>query len=289
MLSLDCQTCGAHLELEPAQRTGRCLYCASPAVVERPPEPGRPNPGFAVGFVVSPERAQVAATDWARRSWFAPEAFRRALVREIRGIYVPAYLYSAAAHSQFQAQIGEHYKVRKSDGKTTTKTEWRPLAGQHAKYITDHVVTASKGLHNAELQGVEPYDWSALHRYSAKLVSGWAAEDPSMSAEECIVLARHEALVAMKTVLNRFLPGDRSTQLRYQTNFEQEHLELVLLPVWVLPVRYHPSKAAVRLVINGQTGKIYGKRPVSWIKWAFVGGAILTFCMLCVLTGLVLQ
>lgn len=277
-MQLECQSCGARVELAPDQRTGRCVYCGSPQVLDRPPSPDRPNPTFALGFTVPPERALEVARRWVRRPLFAPQAFRKAKVDDIRGVYVPTYLYSAVARSGYSASIGENYTVTEtytttdSKGRTVTrtrtktKTEWRSLSGHHAVYVSDHVVTASRGLPNEELEAIEPFDLRALRRYGPKLVSGWIAEEPSYAPAECIQLARREAMAGIGRELHGFMPGDKHRNLQYSTEFDGEDLELTLLPVWVLPVRYDEEKPVVRLLVNGQTGKIFGKAPTSWLK-----------------------
>jgi hypothetical protein len=40
----------------------------------------------------------------------------------------------------------------------------------------------------------------------------------------------------------------------------------VLLPVWVASYRYHYK--TFRFMINGQTGRVEGEKPISWIKVA---------------------
>ena len=42
----------------------------------------------------------------------------------------------------------------------------------------------------------------------------------------------------------------------------------VLVPVWVLAVRYRDDRRPLRVVINGQTGAIAGKVPLAWWKVA---------------------
>ena len=39
-----------------------------------------------------------------------------------------------------------------------------------------------------------------------------------------------------------------------------------MIPVWVLALRYRDTKDPLRVVINGQTGKIAGKVPLAWWK-----------------------
>lgn len=300
-LTLDCQHCGATLVVEAQHRTAKCLYCASPTVVERPPTPNRPDPTFALGFVVTPERALGIARKWVKKPWLAPQAFRRTTPSEIRGLYVPTYLYSAEVHSEYQAQIGENYTVTETytttDSKgntvtrtrTRTETEWRSLSGRHATYVADRVVTASRGIPNDELEAIEPFDLRAMHRYTPKIISGWAAEEPSMLLQECTELARGEALAEVGRQLEGFMPGDKHHGLSYRSWMQQEHLAMTLVPVWVLPVRYAADKPVVRLLVNGQTGRIYGKAPRSWLKVLLLVLALVLPVLACVIAMLVVN
>jgi hypothetical protein len=272
--ALQCHSCGAQLQVGEGLRTTQCPYCAAPAVVERPADPNRPEPTFVLGFVVTQEAAQATAKAWLRSTWFTPSAFQKADIHETRGIYLPAYLYTAEAYVDYTARIGENYTVTEtytdSQGKTRTrtktKTEWRSLGGRWASYIDEIVVTASRGLPNDALQGVEPFDLRALRRMTPKILSGWIAEDPSMEPAHCRQQAHQEVVASVGERLGAHMPGDKHADLQYRTRLEREDLELVLLPVWVLAVRYHPDKPIVRLVINGQTKKLHGRPPRSWQK-----------------------
>jgi hypothetical protein len=280
--TLQCQSCGAALIVEAHERTTRCAYCASPSIVLRPASLDRPEPEFVIGFVVPLERALQTARHWLKRPLLAPEAFRRAEPAEVRGLYLPVYLYSATAYSDFEAQIGEHYTVvggRK--GTTRTETEWRTLRGKHASYVHDRVITASRGVSNAELEAIEPFDLRALHRYTSAVISGWTAEEASLAQEECLALARTEAVAAVGATLGPFMPGDKHKNLVHQTQLAEEHLALALLPIWVLAVRYAADKPPVRLLLNGQTGRLHGKAPLSTVKVT-----CLVLAILVVLAGL---
>lgn len=278
MHGFECQTCGARLELADHERATTCAFCASPSVIERPATEERPRPSFALGFTVPRERALSFARSWVKRALLAPGAFRRAAVDAIRGVYLPAYLYTAAAYSYYRAEIGEayteeeKYKERDAEGKEVEKTrrvthfEWRPLSGDHAVYISDHVVTASRGLPDRELQGITPFDLRALQRYSSALISGWAAEEPSLRKEHSMDLARADARARIRARIHDLLPGDSNRLVRAETEFHDEHMELALLPIWILPVRYGEDKPPVRLLVNGQTGQVWGRAPISVVK-----------------------
>ena len=273
-----CKQCGATLQFAGV-RTQRCPFCDSPNFVERPPTAGLPDPHFVVTFVGDATVARRALDRWlGSRTMFADSALRKATVEDLRGVYVPAYLYSAVARTGYTAQIGENYTETEtytttdSQGKTqtqtrtVTRTEYRALSGEHTGYVSDVIVTASAGLGNAELQAVEPFDLKQMRRFAAPLVTGWIAEEFSRDNAECMKLARGEALDQIAGKLRHFMPGDSYSDLAYKTAVSWESLDPILVPVWVFAVRYREDKAPLRVLINGQTGAIAGKVPLATWK-----------------------
>ncbi|WP_437878591.1 hypothetical protein [Sorangium sp. So ce513] len=280
-MQLECETCGASLRVEADKRTAVCPYCASPSVVERPPAHDRPLPHFVLGFTTTKESAQGAVKAWlGKRSFFVESGVKAGTIDAIRGVYTPAYLYSAMAQTRYAAQIGENYQETETytttdeKGNTVTRTrvvtrtEHRHLEGQHATYVMDVLVVASRAVPNAELEAVEPFDLRTMRRYTPAVLSGWIAEEPTMTQDECYALARREALEKIGRDLSAFMPGDSHHGLTYETRLDRETLELLYVPLWVLAIRHHPSKPPFRVLINGQTGAIHGKPPLSWVKIA---------------------
>lgn len=273
-MNLACESCGAALEIPAELRTGTCPYCESPQVVERPPDPHRPNPAFALGFLIGKKAAHERVRQWLKgRTLFARSGVHQAKLEEVKGIYLPAYLYSALARSEYQVDIGENYTETRTTGSgknrrtvTEVKTEWRKLAGRFTGYLADIVVTASKGLQNFELEGVEPFDLRQLARYSPAIVSGWMVEEASLPSSAGLALAREEANAQIERRLRQFMPGDSHRNLQHRTRLEDESLDLALIPLWVFAARYDANRPPMRVVLNGQTGKVHGKVPLSWVK-----------------------
>lgn len=278
---VECRQCGASMRLPVTSRTAVCPYCAAPSVVERPRGSGAVDPTFALGFVFEGGHARELVQRWAwSQGFFREPGVRRAKVEDVRGVYLPAYLYSAVARSRFSANIGEDYTTTEtytttdSKGHVTTHTrtvvhtEYRGLAGEHAAYVNDVIVTASRAVGNAELEAVEPFDLRAIRRYDPSLVVGWIAEDPSLSPAECMELARREGTEKVGASLHGFMPGDSHRDLVHQTWLENESLELVMVPVWVLALRYREDRPVLRVLINGQTGLVAGAVPWSRLRIA---------------------
>jgi len=297
-LHLGCPSCGAQLVVESALRTLRCPYCAAPSVVERPPRPGIPEPVFALGFALTHVAAREHVARWLKtRNPFTRSGIRSAEPGEVRGVYVPAYLYSVRAHTRFRASIGEDYQEQETyttteNGKTVTRTrtvtrtEWRSLGGELTGYVADVLVTASTGLRNEELEALEPFDLRGLARYTPALISGWMAEEPSLTPAQCLTQARKEAEGLVGERLRRFMPGDSHRELEHESRLEWEALDVCLLPVWVLAVRYARDAPPLRVLVNGQTGEVYGQAPLSAWK---IGAAVLVVLLLLAVAWLLSQ
>ncbi len=275
-LDISCTTCGAQIVVPAGLRTAECPYCASPHVVTRPAGEGRIDPTFVLGFTQDQESAAGLVRQWLNsRGPFVHSGLKQGVVEGTQGIYLPSYLYGARAQANYSARIGEDYTVvvtyttTDAKGNTTThtrtetRTEWRSLTGEYESYVMDVVVTASKGIANSELQGIEPFDLRALQRFTPDLLAGWTAEEPSLGSEECIRLAQTEAVEGVESALQAFMPGDSSTGLKAQVELSDEVADLCLMPVWVYAVRFADDKAPIRILVNGQTGKIAGKVPYS--------------------------
>jgi len=295
-IEISCQSCGATLRLEPQLRSTLCPYCASPSIIRRPPTPGRPIPTFLVGFVVDHQRATEAVKRWVAGShWFARSDFKAAVPELTRGVYLPAFLYSAVAETSYSADIGENYTVTEtyvtvdSKGKsvtrtrTVTKTEWRPLRGRHSCYVVDVLVSASQGVANPALEAIEPFDLRALRRYSDGFISGWIAENPSRSEEECFRFAHEETMAKIGQRLQGFMPGDSHRNLESNSRLTNEVIDLALLPVWSYAVRYADDRPPVQILVNGQTGRIGGQVPTSATKVTLAIVAVLALIIFFVL------
>ncbi len=274
-----CQSCGAVLVIDSTVRSTTCPYCASPSIIHRAPTANRPQPTFIVAFVLNHQRATEAVRQWISRSHvFARSDFKRAVPQLTHGIYLPAYLYGAIATSRYSASIGENYTETETytttdaNGKsvtrtrTVTKTEWRPLSGVHDCYVADVFVTASAGVSNEALEAIEPFDLRSLREYTDSFVSGWLAEEPSRTQQECFQFAHGETIANVGRQLVNFMPGDSHRNLQHQTSLSSEVIDLALLPVWSYALRYAEDRPPLQILVNGQTGRVGGSVPVSAIK-----------------------
>jgi DNA-directed RNA polymerase subunit RPC12/RpoP len=283
-----CQQCGAEVATDPDQRSYVCPFCDSTYVLEfSPDQTGRQDPEFVIGFSITPDQAQESFKQWLkRRTWFRPGDLAAASVTDkLKGIYLPFWSFAMLAESQWNAQIGEHwyrtetYTTTDSKGNTTThtrqvqETEWWPLAGRHHRFYSGYLVSGSKGLPQKESLRIQPFQLPALKRYEPYFLAGWLAEEYSIARDEALAICQGEFQRQEQANIGRFLPGDTHSSVKVQTEFSHASSDLCLLPIYILSYRYRDK--VYRYLLNGQTGKMAGDKPLSAQRIALFVAAIL--------------
>jgi hypothetical protein len=271
-----CTGCGATVVFDGPALSTACSYCDSPMVDE-----GRASAAIdaVVPFQIPERGALERLRIYLEGRRFAPTELRQLRVhgRGLRGVLVPFWVYEGVVRSEYRAQIGidwyrrERYEDR--DGKTQTRevreTEWFPLGGTAARQIEDHVVSASVGLPAHEANPLEPFDLGRATRFDPRLLSGFEAELASVASGDAERIAIAELRDAEGARLQReLLPGDRNRLEWISSQVEIRARRLVLLPVWIASYRH--GDVVLRLLVNGQTGEVVGRVPVSKRKVALV-------------------
>ena len=117
----------------------------------------------------------------------------------------------------------------------------------------------------------QPAPRTAIHRFSAP-ATGAVAYAASGEVEG--------------RLLHQFMPGDSHLDLRHTTTLHDESVDLALLPVWIFAIRYDEQKPPIRILVNGQTGKVGGRIPTSWTRVLKIAAAVLGILSLSVLIAL---
>ena len=275
--------------LSAAHLASCCAFCDSPVVVTE--HTGEPV-DTVVPFRLSARQASHHLATHLAGRWLVPEALRRARAPDrLKGVLVPFWCIDAHTHSTWTARQGIHWTDTETytvtrDGKTetrtrsVTRTEWFETTGTHVHEYTDHLVSGSTGLSEAEANALEPFDLGHGEPFDPALLAGWLAEQATVSRAEALPTARQELADRENQSIRAFLPADEVAELRNETRAEVARLRLVLLPVWVATYRYRGR--VLRLLVNGQTGEVVAKLPTDPRKIAVVVVAVM------VLTTLVL-
>ncbi len=280
---LHCDNCGSDVATDQMQRSYTCPFCDSNYVVEvEADETPRQRPEFVIGFAVTREQAHETFRQWlSANSWFRPGDLHSAsLLDKLQGVYLPFWSFSMLAQSRWSATIGEYwyrtetYTTRDSKGNVVTRTrrvretEWWPLQGKHHRYHSGYLVSGSRGLSQADAERIKPFNLPALKRYEPYYLAGWLAEEYSVVRDEAQNLCQQEFSRHEQRNVAAFLPGDTHRGLEVSTNFSHINSDLCLLPIYIASYRYRDK--LYRFLLNGQTGKCIGDKPLSWKKIAVV-------------------
>jgi len=293
-----CQTCGAKVGIGAKELSYVCPFCDSTYVVEIAEEvDGRQLPEFVIPFTIRPEKAMDKFRAWIKENaWYRPGDLHMAQIEEkLRGIYLPFWSFSMLAESQWSASIGEYYYETETyttmeNGKMVTKTrrvqhtEWWPLSGNHHRYYSGYMISASRGLSQQDADRIKPFNVLAAKRYQPYFLAGIAAELYEMESNAALKLCQEEFYARENRNIKMFLPGDTSRNLQVHTQFSKDNSDLYLLPIYILSYR-HKDKV-YRFIYNGQTGKFDGDKPVSWTRISIaigVGAAIVGTIVLLIL------
>ncbi|MBF9061418.1 primosomal protein N' (replication factor Y) - superfamily II helicase [Rhodobacterales bacterium HKCCSP123] len=266
-----CPNCGAQVEFRPEIHAKECPFCATPVVTDTGTH-RHIKPKGVIPFQLTERQAHDAMNGWLGRLWFAPNGLQDYAKkgRKMDGIYVPYWTYDADTATRYRGQRGDAYyvTVRGSDGKTRQerRIRWTATSGRVARWFDDILILASRSLPKAFTDRLAPWDLTALDGYRPEFLSGFRAEGYTVELDEGFEEARQVMEHQIRQDIRRDIGGDEQRIDHMQIRIDDVTFKHVLLPVWVAAYKYRGQ--SYRFVVNGQTGKVQGERPWSWIKIA---------------------
>lgn len=269
--SVECKQCGAVTVYDALETAAVCPFCGSTSVMPAANDKSV-KPGAVVPFSVTKETAGENFTKWLKKKWFAPrKAKKNASPDAFKGIYLPYWTYDAQTTSSFTARAGYDRKVKNKDGNYETVTDWHPVSGVYQEFIDDETVMASKQQEDSGVRECEPFRLSKLVPYTPQALAGFAAERYSVGLQEGWEKAQVSINTKLKSNIEKYVKSkwrcDRVSSVKFSTLYNDITYKYVLLPAWVSAFKY--KEKVYQFAVNGQTGKVGGKAPVSALRVIF--------------------
>ena len=124
---------------------------------------------------------------------------------------------------------------------------------------------------NAEFRGgeVEPYKYDQLLEFDPKYMSGFFGEVYNEEPSAFEPRAKLKAAESAKILIKDSISGYASVSAKSENiSMENGRTDYALFPVWLYVYKYKDE--IFRFYVNGQTGKVVGKTPISTKKvWAY--------------------
>lgn len=268
---LNCDTCGAQVEFDPAEHARQCPFCGSPVVTDTGTH-RHIKPAAVLPFRLSERDAHESMNRWLKGLWFAPNGLKQYARsdRRLDGLYVPYWAFDAATATKYTGERGDaYYETRTVNGKTqrVRKIRWSPRRGHVERQFHDVLAMAAKSLPPGYTRNLEPWMLGDLSPYQPEFLSGFRAEGYTIDLPE----GHEEAVRRMDEVIRqdirRDIGGDEQRIHTVDTRRDDEKVKHILLPIWMAAYRYRDK--SYRFVVNGQSGKVQGERP--WSVWKIAG------------------
>jgi len=257
-----CQQCGATTRLPKAQTSDQCPFCGSAALVAAPEEAELLPPQGVIPMGLESPQVQAAVKAWLGRGFFAPDDLS-VLARDsrLRPAYVPFWTFNTTLNAHWGAQVEEGYG-------RSRRWVWR--TGERIFFYTDHLQTGTRALPADLLAQIKSFDLSKLVEYKPEYLAGWPAATYDISLADASLAAREAMLAeAKKELFFKAAGGAPVRDLEVRSgDFTGQTYKFVMLPLWVGVYVYQGQ--TFRVLVNGQTGKVAGDKPLDRIKIALL-------------------
>ncbi len=266
--SIECKNCGGNTIYDDADTAAVCPFCGSTNVMPVDDDEDVMAPGGVVPFEISQEKAGEMFEKWLKGKLFAPSAAKKSCkAKNFNGIYLPYWTYDTDTTSPYKAKLGFEYKVKRGDS-YETKVRWATYSGVYQEFIDDQVVYASKKTNNSNINAVSEFDFSKLKPYDPQYIAGFVAERYTVGLDEGWDTARQLIARRLKqnlsAKLRRQYNADRVGEINMSTSYDNITFKYLLAPIWLANFKFNGQ--VYDFVVNGQTGKVAGKSPISILR-----------------------
>ena len=264
-----CKNCGAETVYEAETVSGECPYCGSNQVMEAGGEDIM-APGGVCPFTVTQENARSYFTKWLKGKLFCPrDAKKAAKAGKVSGVYLPYWTFDADTHSEYTARYGKERTVRRGK-ETKVVIKWYHTRGRYNLFVNDELVCASENHDKKILSQIEPFDTEANLAYNPEYLAGFASERYAVGLSDAWLRAQAEIREKLANDIRDKIRREYCTShvdsLRFRTDYNNITYKYLLLPVWMSSYTYKGK--TYRFMVNGRSGRVGGKYPVSPLRVA---------------------
>lgn len=267
-----CPDCGGLLKTDEKETSMVCEYCGASVVIsDRLTDKMRPV--WIIPFKKDRADAEAAFKKWSKNGRFTPKGFvGKDNLKKIKGIYVPYWLFDAEMNTQLRA-TGTKVRIYRVGDTEYTETSFYDIYRDADTAYSGVPCDGSVKLEDSMMEKLEPYDYKEAEHFVMPYLAGYHSNqyDLDDKAVEGQVLDRLNsyALDLVRSTISGYSGLTITSQLTRPVNVNASY---ALLPVWFFSYGY--QGATYSFAMNGQTGKVIGKPPLSKGRVAAWAGGI---------------
>lgn len=289
LFSYTCDNCGAEVFADKDTVADFCYYCHAPVVCDGRLS-GQLRPTKIIPFAFDRKEAEQRFLKFARKKWFVPKDYFSAKTAEnIRGVYYPFWLADADLSASCRAD-GQRVRTWQDSRHIYTETSFFKLFRAGDIHFEDITVGAFAGQDKEMIEGILPFPSEALKPFSMAYLSGFLAKKRNTEREQVSPEVKTRICTYSTQLLRDTISGYTGvTAQPAQTLIKTLSWDYALMPLWILTYKM-PGKKKDKIytyAINGHTGRVWGRFPVSpkrlWILFGII--AVLTALIVFLLGG----
>ncbi len=260
-----CKSCGGEAVYDALQTAGECPYCGSNQVMEAQ-DKDTLAPGGVCVFKIDKKQAGINFKTWLGKKLFCPKAAKeKAKPDAFNGVYLPYWTFDAQTTSTYSARYGIDRTTEDKDGNKETTTDWYSTHGVYSEFIDDQLIIGT-AKHDANLLSrIEPFTTTDNVPYKPEYIAGFASERYSLGIKDAWEKAKTFITNRLdRAITNKVIDennADRADSVGFTTIYKDITYKYLLLPVYMSSFKYNGK--VYQFLVNGQSGKVGGKSPVS--------------------------
>lgn len=265
-----CKQCGAVTTLSPNTSSAKCSFCDTPLILDEAVIKRFWKPEYILPFRIAKNKCSNIFKDWLGRRWFMPNAVKKMgiIPDKFNGLYIPFWTYDAASNTEYLGQRGDNYEEEYSDEKgethTRTYTDWTSVSGSVSVDFDDVTVPATDTLPEHILNNLTEWDSENLLNFRKEFLAGFVTEIYKTDFKEGLEKAKKKMESEILSEIRKDIGGDKQTISSYNIDYFNIKFKHLLLPLWISAFKYKDK--LYQFVINGRSGKVTGKYPLSATK-----------------------
>lgn len=255
-----CASCGGEILGDEHTAATRCPYCGN-AVVVTGNLAGMLKPDLVIPFKLDKNAAKAAYEKHIKGKTLLPKVFsEQNHIDEIRGIYVPFWLFDADADADIR------YKATRTRFWSDSKydyTETLHFSVVRAGDLRFEAVPAdgSSKMPDDLMESIEPFSLEDAVAFQTMYLAGYGADKYDMDAKSSIQRVNERIKKSTEQAFAGTVHGFHSViPVSSSVRLQNAKARYAFYPVWILNTTWNGRRFV--FAMNGQTGKMAGDLPV---------------------------
>ncbi|BBF44451.1 primosomal protein N' (replication factor Y) - superfamily II helicase [Lachnospiraceae bacterium KM106-2] len=256
-----CQNCGATLITTKDTSATTCNFCGSPMILGDRLS-GKLAPSHVIPFQISRQEAEEGFRKWCKKGLLTPKGFMSAdRIKSITGIYVPFWLYDLNGRGDAHAICTRTRHYSQGDY-NITETKYYDVYRRVNVFYNKVPCDASEKMDDKLMDKLEPFSYQDLKEFNTPYLAGYIAEKYNYTDKELFPRVEERAETFVSDYIRDTIIGYDSIRFQHKDiQILQQNADYSLLPVWMICYDYQQGEHS--FAMNGQTGKVVGKPPLS--------------------------